>query len=264
MAHALPYVKCCCWLTLYLLNTTVFIDGVVRCLFVPILIRWKNIPNLILVFLSLAPSSFSCSFFISKTTITKTTIIITINPQSSSLAKLAGLVIKTLSKPLSKRIKHEFSKSTTGTSLLEGMGQASHNITSRMTIWSAGYKVRNIQPLPSDKAIQMGSELVGESFVLFVSAGVIIYEYQRSKFKEIEKAEQASAKAAQERYELQQQLHAIHTRIEAMEQTISVLQQLPPVVPTNVNQHHETQPESQNENQNNNNLLQLLYSWWRK
>ena len=173
-------------------------------------------------------------------------------------------MIKTLSKPLSKRIKHEFSKSTTGTSLLEGMGQASHNITSRMTIWSAGYKVRNIQPLPSDKAILMGSELVGESFVLFVSAGVIIYEYQRSKLKEMEKAEQASAKAAQERYELQQQLHAIHTRIEAMEQTISVLQQLPPVVPTNVNQHHETQPESQKVNQNNNNLLQLLYSWWRK
>ena len=174
-------------------------------------------------------------------------------------------MIKTLSKPLSKRIKHEFSKSTTGTSLLEGMGQASHNITSRMTIWSAGYKVRNIQPLPSDKAIQMGSELVGESFVLFVSAGVIICEYQRSKFKEMEKAEQASAKAAQERYELQQQLHAIHTRMEAMELTISALQQLPPAVVPNVNQHHETQPESQNENQNQkNNLLQLLYSWWRK
>ena len=96
MAHALPYVKCCCWLTLYLLNTTVFIDGVVRCLFVPILIRWKNIPNLILVFLSLAlaPSSFSCSFFISKTAISKTTItkttitkttitIITTKPQAS-------------------------------------------------------------------------------------------------------------------------------------------------------------------------------------
>ena len=143
------------------------------------------------------------------------------------------------------------------------MGQASHNITSRMTIWSAGYKVRNIQPLPSDKAILMGSELVGESFVLFVSAGVIIYEYQRSKLKEMEKAEQASAKAAQERYELQQQLHAIHTRMEAMEQTILVLQQLPPVVP-NVNHHHETQPESRNDNQNNNDLLQLLYSWWRK
>ena len=109
----------------------------------------------------------------------------------------------------------------------------------------------------------MGSELVGESFVLFVSAGVIICEYQRSKFKEMEKAEQASAKAAQERYELQQQLHAIHTRMEAMEQTILVLQQLPPVVP-NVNHHHETQPESRNDNQNNNNLLQLLYSWWRK
>ena len=111
----------------------------------------------------------------------------------------------------------------------------------------------------------MGSELVGESFVLFVSAGVIICEYQRSKFKEMEKAEQASAKAAQERYELQQQLHAIHTRMEAMEQTISALQQqLPPAVVPNVNQHHETQPESQKVNQNNNNLLQLLYSWWRK
>jgi optic atrophy 3 protein len=182
-----------------------------------------------------------------------------LNTSIYRIAKLAGLIIKTLSKPLSKRIKHEFSKSTTGTRLLESMGQASHNITSRMTIWSAGYKVRNIQPLPSDKAILMGSELVGESFVLFVSAGVIIYEYQRSKLKEMEKAEKANAKATQERYELQQQLNAIHTRIEAIEQTISVL------LPKNEGEVNESgaEPASTSTATNTKSLLQLLY-WWRK
>ena len=180
-----------------------------------------------------------------------------------SIAKLAGLLVKTLSKPLSKRIKHELTKSTTGTNVLEAVGQASHSLTSRMTIWSAGYKVRNIQALPSDKAVQTGSELVGESFVLVVSAGIIIYEYNRSKQKELEKAEQANAKATRERCELQQQLTAIYARMEAIERTVEHLKGQPPTL----QQQPDTDPTSAKDmitNTIESNWLHHLFYWWKK
>jgi hypothetical protein len=137
---------------------------------------------------------------------------------------LAGLVIKTLAKPLSKRIKHDFSRTQAGTYVLEQIGQMSHQVTSRMTIWSAGFKVRTIAPLPEEKAVQIGSEFIGESFILLVSAGVVIYEYNRSKVKEQEKYEQQRLQAERERQELQTQLHAICIRLNAMEDSILQLQ----------------------------------------
>ena len=105
----------------------------------------------------------------------------------------------------------------------------------------------------------MGSELVGESFVLVVSAGVIIYEYQRSKLKEMEKAEKANAIAAQERYELQQQLRAIHTRIEDIEERILLLLQ----------QKEDREEKKEQEKAQaafsaaGENLLHFLH-WWKK
>ena len=108
----------------------------------------------------------------------------------------------------------------------------------------------------------MGSELVGESFVLFVSAGIIIYEYQRSKLKELEKAEKLNAIATKERYELQQQLNTIHTRIETMEQSLIILlqqqMQQEQQEPTTA-----TATTTANSHETNGNLLDLLY-WWRR
>lgn len=149
------------------------------------------------------------------------------NHNIHSIAKLAGLVIKTLAKPLSKRIKHEFSRTQAGTYALGQIGQFSHQVTSRMTIWSAGYKVRTIAPLADDKAVQIGSEFVGESFILIVSSGVVIYEYNRSKVKEQEKYEQQRLQAEQERQELQTQLNAIYIRLNAMEDSLLLLQTTP-------------------------------------
>jgi optic atrophy 3 protein len=132
-----------------------------------------------------------------------------------------------LAKPLSKRIKHDFSRTQTGTYILTQIGQMSHQVTSRMTIWSAGYKVRTISPLPDEKAIQIGSEFVGESFILIVSSGVVVYEYNRSKVKEQEKYEQERLQAERERQELQTQLHAIYIRLSSVEDSLRQLQEPP-------------------------------------
>jgi hypothetical protein len=64
-----------------------------------------------------------------------------------SLAKLAGLLIKTLSKPVAKRIKSQMIKYDVTRDGLIWVGQSTHVLTTRMTIWSSGYKVRSINPL---------------------------------------------------------------------------------------------------------------------
>mmetsp|Transcript_12826 Transcript_12826/g.28296 ORF Transcript_12826/g.28296 Transcript_12826/m.28296 type:complete len:90 (-) Transcript_12826:1064-1333(-) len=58
------------------------------------------------------------------------------------LTKLAGLFLKTLAKPMAKRIKHEAARTPSTQKLLISIGQMTHNLTSRMTVWSMGYKVK--------------------------------------------------------------------------------------------------------------------------
>jgi hypothetical protein len=133
------------------------------------------------------------------------------------LAKLAGLLIRTLSKPVSKRIKHEFSRYELTQQILIGIGQTSHSITSRLTIWSAGYKVRSITPLEKDKALSTGAEFVGESFIVMVSGGWIVWEYNRGKDKDRAKEEAVQAKAKKDRDQLQAKLNTLDARLKALE-----------------------------------------------
>ena len=133
------------------------------------------------------------------------------------LAKLAGLLIKTLSKPVSKRIKHEFSRYELTQRMLIGIGQTSHSITSRLTIWSAGYKVRSITPLEKDKALSTGAEFIGESFILMVSGGWIVWEYNRGKDKDRAKEEAVQAMAKKDRDDLQAKLNTLDIRLKALE-----------------------------------------------
>lgn len=134
-----------------------------------------------------------------------------------SLTKLAGLVIKTLSKPLSKRIQHQLSRSPTGERVLVHIGRSFHNITSRMTIWGAGYKVRSITPISDTKAAKEGAELVGESVVFVVSGGWLWYEYQNATRRARAKEAASRARAKAERDELRTRLHAVDVRLLALE-----------------------------------------------
>lgn len=125
------------------------------------------------------------------------------------LTKLASLLVKTLAKPLSKRIKTQFSKNSATKSLLVGIGQTSHAVTSRLQIWSAGYRVKNISPLEPEKALKDGAEFVGESFIFFVSGYLVVWEYRRSN----ESARKKSEK-------LQTKLNALDIRLKAVEDVV--------------------------------------------
>uniref|UniRef100_A0A7S2UM42 OPA3-like protein n=1 Tax=Attheya septentrionalis TaxID=420275 RepID=A0A7S2UM42_9STRA len=136
------------------------------------------------------------------------------------VTKLASLLLKTLSKPMAKRIKHEASRYPWSQRLLINVGQTTHTITSRMTIWSAGYKVRSITPLEPDKALVNGAELLGEVVVFSVSGVLVVYEYNRSKTKEKQKEEQKLAEMQAESDHLQAKLHSLDVRLKALEKVV--------------------------------------------
>ena len=104
--------------------------------------------------------------------------------------------------------------------MLIGIGQTSHAVTSRMQIWSAGYRVRSIKPLEPEKALKDGAEFVGESFVFLVSGSLVVIEYNRSAESNRRKEEKRRAEAAAERAALQAKLVALDARLKAVEATV--------------------------------------------
>jgi hypothetical protein len=140
------------------------------------------------------------------------------------LAKLGSLLMKTLAKPLSRQVKLQFSHYNLGQQILEGIGQGTHNITSRMTIWSSGYKVRSITPLERNEAIKQGADFIGESFVVLVSGGLIIWEYNRSNKAAKAKDDEKRAIAKAERVALQQKLVTLDVRLKALEEVVKANQ----------------------------------------
>jgi len=136
------------------------------------------------------------------------------------LTKLAGLLVKTLAKPLSKRIKTDFSRYQTTQNLLVGVGQLTHQVTSRMTIWSAGYKVRSIKPLEAEDAVKKGAEIIGESFVFLVAGGVVVVEYDSSSKKAKLKEEKRLLQMKKENDELDRKLNALDARLKALEKVV--------------------------------------------
>lgn len=136
------------------------------------------------------------------------------------ITKLAGLLVKTLSKPLSKRIKHEFSRYQITQRILIGIGQTTHTITSRMTIWSAGYQVRSITPLEPEKAMQDGAEFLGESIVFLISGTVVVWEYNRSNEKARLKEQKEREDERQQREALRAKLRTLDKRLHALEEVV--------------------------------------------
>lgn len=162
--------------------------------------------------------------------------------------------------------------------MLVGIGQTSHSISSRMTIWSAGYRVRSITPLERDKALSSGADFVGEAFIYSVSGGILIWEYNRGKEKDHAKEQKVNAQAKKERDELQAKLHALDVRLKALEVVVSKNSQsilnigekyVPPpskdIVPidSKLGDNDETkQSSTENDSQTRANDQASKKSWW--
>jgi hypothetical protein len=119
---------------------------------------------------------------------------------------------------MAKSLKNQVVKYPMTRRALITFGQTTHAISTRMTIWSSGYKVRSITPLEEEVALVQGADLLSETFIFVVSGGIVVYEYHRSSEKERIKEEQRIKKITDEASRLQAKLVSLDKRLEALEE----------------------------------------------
>mmetsp|Transcript_37125 Transcript_37125/g.77731 ORF Transcript_37125/g.77731 Transcript_37125/m.77731 type:complete len:215 (-) Transcript_37125:126-770(-) len=143
-------------------------------------------------------------------------------PAAVPLAKLASLLIKTLAKPVSKQVRRHCVKQPITRNALIWVGQATNRMTTRMTMWSSGYKVRSIAKLEEEAALSQGADILSETFLFTVSGGIVVYEYNKSSAKE-KKKEAARLQVIRDDAErLQRKLVSLDKRLVALEEYAKV------------------------------------------
>ena len=97
---------------------------------------------------------------------------------SLPLFKVGALLIRTLAKPVSKSLRGSAINHPIVSTSLAKVGQASHQVTARLSVWSKGYSVRSLGSLPQDEAMERGADIFAESVVVGVAVSVLVVEYQ--------------------------------------------------------------------------------------
>lgn len=140
------------------------------------------------------------------------------------LLKLAGLLVKTIAKPVATRLKVEARKHPTFSRICIKVGELSHQVTSRMNVIASGYKILGVNPLPEEEALSRGVNFLSESFVFTVAGTIIIVEYSRSETKNALKAQKAAEEESRFRQYLDDKfaalsadLHFLRDRVEKLE-----------------------------------------------
>ena len=117
--------------------------------------------------------------------------------------KLAGLLIKTVSKPVTTRIKSEANKHPNFSAICTWVGQGVHQISSRINVFAKGYRFIGAKPLPEDQALKDGIDFITETLLFVIAGGILVVEYNRSETKNALKATATAKKEAEEKKALQ-------------------------------------------------------------
>eukprot|EP00903_Cladosiphon_okamuranus_P011558 g10878.t1 len=133
------------------------------------------------------------------------------------MLKLFSLTVKTLAKPMAKRIKTEAQRHPTFRGVLSRMGQATYNISARISIRNAGHTTTKIKPLEEDKAIADGGDLLAEGFIYGLGTFLMVWEYMSSAKEKEEKEAKAKIKKDQEKREMAQAFEDINNRLAKLE-----------------------------------------------
>ncbi|KAM9976911.1 hypothetical protein ACTFIR_010760 [Dictyostelium discoideum] len=122
------------------------------------------------------------------------------------LLKVGSLLIKSLAKPLSKQIKIRASKSPIFHDRVVRGARLWHKFDLKLTKFN-GDTTRKPVDLNVNAAIDLGTEIVSEAFLLSVAIGLLLYETSRSseKDKKKEEALQNRFKNLEEKLEVQQE-----------------------------------------------------------
>lgn len=95
-------------------------------------------------------------------------------------------------------------------------------VFTKMRVMGAKGSTRT-KPLTEEKAVEMGAELLGETFVLAVAASIVLYEYWRSSLKEasLEAAQDKDIDVLQMKFkDAEERLTRIENKITGLEQNI--------------------------------------------
>ncbi|KAG9096668.1 hypothetical protein FRC06_008438 [Ceratobasidium sp. 370] len=94
--------------------------------------------------------------------------------------KLATLVIRTLAKPISARLKHQAEQHETFRKICVSWAQWAHRTEVQLRTSIMGEPAKNIKPLSETRAIQNGANSLAEAFLFSVAATLILAEAWRS------------------------------------------------------------------------------------
>ena len=97
------------------------------------------------------------------------------------LLKLGFLLARTIAKPVANSIK---SYAKTHPRFKNGciyLGQKIHNFDKRSKNKLNGIRTTHIDPLSDEKAIDLGAEVIGETFIFAVAGTILVIESERSK-----------------------------------------------------------------------------------
>ena len=100
--------------------------------------------------------------------------------------KLGVLTIKTLAKPISKKVQSYAANSMRFKSICIGIGNTNNKISYyfRSITDKSNHKIK-YQKVSEKSAIETGSNLIGEGFIYLVAGGLLVEEYTRSKLSKI-------------------------------------------------------------------------------
>ncbi|CAI9754904.1 unnamed protein product [Fraxinus pennsylvanica] len=136
--------------------------------------------------------------------------------------KLGTLALKTLCKPIGKRIKKEAGLNPKFRQSIINIAQANHRFTTTLQRQIYGHATNvAIRPLNEEKAVQAAADLLGELFVFSVAGTAVIFEVQSRSRAEARKEElrRKELEAMKQRDEdLAREVELLKHRIATLEQ----------------------------------------------
>ncbi|KAL4586376.1 hypothetical protein LXL04_011012 [Taraxacum kok-saghyz] len=138
-------------------------------------------------------------------------------------AKLGTLALKTICKPIAKRIKKEAGRHPQFRHSIINFAQANHRFRTKVQRRIYGHAIdAAIRPLNEEKAVQAAADLLGELFVFTVAGTAVILEVQRSSKSEARK----EALRKQELETLRQRDEDLAKQIEMLKYKIDKIEQV--------------------------------------
>ncbi|PIM97806.1 putative coiled-coil protein [Handroanthus impetiginosus] len=136
--------------------------------------------------------------------------------------KLCTLALKTLCKPIGKRIKKQAGLNPKFRQSIINVAQANHRLSTTLQrhIYNRATDIA-IRPLNEEKAVQAAADLLGELFIFTVAGTAVIFEVQnrsRSEARKEELRKQELEAMKHKHEELAREVGELKHRLEELEQ----------------------------------------------